>query len=221
MGGANYYEHIRVEEGKADFTKEDNIPVFFLKDPRVSLVGPGAVRYPSQSVRFDWEIELAVVVGARLRKCTTEEAKSAIAGYSVGIDLSARDWQMNEAHPFKFDLFTGKAFDDSCPMGPRFVPAKFVDVPALTLKLWVNDELMQNASNDDMVWSPAEQLAAVSQHVTLYPGDLLLTGTPAGVGMGRGRYLNVGDRVEAEISGLGRLKIEIVEDADERPDLRT
>ena len=84
-------------------------------------------------------------------------------------------------------------------------------MPALTLKLWVNDELMQNASNDDMVWSPAEQLAAVFQHVTLYPGDLLLTGTPAGVGIGRGRYLNVGDRVEAEISGLGRLKIEIVE----------
>ena len=217
MGGANYYEHIRVEANKPDFTKESAMPVFFTKPVATCLVGSGAVRYPAQSVKFDWEIELAVVVGARLRRASEAEAEAAIAGYCVGIDFSARDWQFSPLNPFKFDLFTGKAFDDSCPLGPKFVPARFVDVNSLNLRLWVNGDLMQNGNTSDMVWSPAEQLSALSQHTTLQPGDILLTGTPSGVGMARGVFLKVGDSVEAEIDGLGTLKVEIVPDADERP----
>ena len=220
MGGANYYEHIRIEANKPDFTKETAMPVFFTKPVATCLVGAGAVRYPAQSIKFDWEIELAVVVGERLRRASEAEAEAAIAGYCIGIDFSARDWQFSPLNPFKFDLFTGKAFDDSCPLGPKFVPARFVDAQNLGLRLRVNGELMQNANTKDMVWSPAEQLAALSQHTTLQPGDILLTGTPSGVGMARGVFLKVGDSVEAEIDGLGALRVEIVPDADERPSLQ-
>lgn len=210
LGGANYYEHMFKDAGKPDFRKEDGTPVFFLKPPTTCLVGPGrTVRYPIQSKQFDWEIELAVVIAQRLRHATEEEASRAIAGYAVGIDLSARDWQMNPRHPWKFDLFTGKAFDDSCPLGPKLVPARFVDPGNLRLRLSVNGETRQDARSSDMIWSVSEQLSILSQHVTLEPGDILLTGTPAGVGMASGTYLKVGDSIEAEIEGLGMLCIEI------------
>lgn len=213
LGGANYYEHMRLEVGQPNFKKEDAMPVFFLKPPSTSLVGAGkTVRYPTQSQKFDWEIELAVAVSRPLRRATEAEAAQAIAGYMVGIDLSLRDWQFNQKHPFKFDLFGGKAFDDSCPMGPKFVPARFVDPKNLQLQLSVNGVLKQNAHSSDMIWSAAEQLSELSQHLTLEPGDVLLTGTPAGVGFIKGDYMKVGDKISAEITGLGRLDVEIVPD---------
>jgi 2-keto-4-pentenoate hydratase/2-oxohepta-3-ene-1,7-dioic acid hydratase in catechol pathway len=211
LGGANYYEHMFKDANKPDFRKEDGTPVFFLKPPTTSLVGSGkTVRYPAQSSRLDWEIELAVVIGRGLRRATEDDAIRAVAGYAVGVDLSARDWQMNPRHPWKFDLFTGKAFDDSCPLGPKIVPARFVNPTNLNLRLWVNGEIKQDAHSSDMIWSVAEQLSILSEHVTLEPGDVLLTGTPAGVGMATNTYLKAGDRIDAEISGLGRLTVEIV-----------
>lgn len=214
LGGANYYEHVWHEAKKPDFRKETATPVFFLKAPSTSLVGSGkSVRFPAQSTQLDWEIELAVVAGRRLKRATLEEAAAAIAGYAIGIDLSARDWQSNPKHPFKFDLFTGKTFDDSCPMGPLFVPARWVDDRNLSLQLWVNGALKQNGNTSDMIWTPAELLADASQHLTIEPGDILLTGTPAGTGIIRQEFLKVGDRVDAEITGLGRLSFEIVPDA--------
>lgn len=210
LGGANYYEHMFKDAGKTDFRKEDGTPVFFLKPPTTCLVGPGkTVPYPSQTNKLDWEIELAVIIGRKLRHVTESEAMSGVAGYAVGIDLSARDWQMNPRHPWKFDLFTGKAFDCSCPLGPRFVPARFVDPSGLRLTLSVNGRVRQDASSSDMIWNVAEQLAILSEHITLEPGDVLLTGTPAGVGMASGEFLKAGDRIEAEISGLGKLVVEI------------
>src|SRR5690606_33848803 len=144
---------------RPDFQKETACPVFFMKPASTSLVGGGkSVRYPIQSNEYDWEIELAVVAGRRLRRASLEEAASAIAGYAVGLDMSVRDWQMNERHPWKFNLITGKAFDDSCPIGPKFVPARFVDEKNLQLRLWVNGVLKQNAHTSDMIWSAAEQL---------------------------------------------------------------
>ena len=213
LGGANYYEHMRRDAKKPDFRKEDGLPVFFLKPPTTSLVGCGkTVRYPVQSRCLDWEIELALVIGRRLRRVSEAEALAGVAGYAVGIDLSARDWQMNPRHPWKFDLFTGKAFDDSCPLGPKLVPARFVDPRNLRLQLRVNDAVRQDARSDDMIWSVGEQVSILSEHVTLEPGDILLTGTPAGVGLATGKYLNVGDRIDATISGLGTLSVEIVSD---------
>lgn len=214
LGGANYYEHMFKDANKPDFRKEDSLPVFFLKPPTTSLVGCGkTVRFPVQSKQLDWEIELAVIVGKKLRRASQEEVREGIAGYAVGLDLSARDWQMNPRHPWKFDLFTGKAFDDGCPLGPKLVPARFVDPGNLRLRLWVNGEIKQDAHTSDMIWPVAEQVSILSEHVTLEPGDILLTGTPAGVGMFTGTFLKVGDVVEAEIDGLGTLHVEIIPDA--------
>jgi 2-keto-4-pentenoate hydratase/2-oxohepta-3-ene-1,7-dioic acid hydratase in catechol pathway len=113
----------------------------------------------------------------------------------------------------KFDLFGGRGFDDSCPVGPRIVPARFVDHANLGLKLWVNGDLRQDANTRDMIWSLPEQIAAMSEHVTLEPGDILLTGTPAGVGLATGTFLKIGDLIDAEIDGLGHLSFEIIGDA--------
>ncbi|HYF20388.1 MAG TPA: fumarylacetoacetate hydrolase family protein [Ramlibacter sp.] len=212
LAGANYYEHMARDAGKPDFSKSASTPVFFLKPPTTSLVGCGGVRYPVQSRALDWEIELAVVIGRRLRRVDQEQAIAGVAGYAVGIDLSARDWQMNPRHPWRFDLFTGKSFDDSCPLGPKIVPARFVDPGKLRLTLRVNGEVKQDANSDDMIWSVAEQVSLLSEHCTLEPGDVLLTGTPAGVGMASGTYLSVGDRIEATITGLGTLSVEITPD---------
>lgn len=210
LGGANYYEHMFKDAGKPDFRKEDGTPVFFLKPPTTCLVGPGkTVAYPAQSSKFDWEIELAVIVGRKLRHATEAEAMAGVAGYAVGIDLSARDWQMNPRHPWKFDLFTGKAFDCSCPLGPKLVPARFVDPSNLRLRLSVNGEVKQDANSSDMIWSVAEQVSILSEHITLEPGDIILTGTPAGVGMASGEFIQAGDVIEAEIEGLGVLTVEV------------
>ena len=118
--GANYYDHMTKDGGHSDYNKEDNIPVFFLKPPTTTIVGQGkSVRYPVQSDKFDYELELAFVIGKRGRHIATEEARDYIAGYTIGLDLSARDWQRHPKHLAKFDLFGGKAFDDSCPLGTR------------------------------------------------------------------------------------------------------
>jgi 2-keto-4-pentenoate hydratase/2-oxohepta-3-ene-1,7-dioic acid hydratase in catechol pathway len=128
LGGANYYEHMHKDAKMPDFRKENAIPVFFLKAPTTSLVGCGkTVRYPTQSTKFDWEVELAVIMGKMARYFAVKDALSTVAAYAVGIDLSARDWQFHPKHPFKFDLFGGKSFDDSCPLGPKIVPARFVE----------------------------------------------------------------------------------------------
>ena len=170
------------------------------------------VRYPAHTQKLDWEVELAVVIGKKVRRASQAEATGAIAGYTIGIDLSARDWQFHPKHPFKFDLFGGKSFDDSCPLGPRIVPARFLDGGNLQLRLSVNGEIKQNANTRDMIWSVVEQITLISEQLTLEPGDVLLTGTPAGVGWATGTYLKVGDKIEAEIEGLGRLAVEIIPD---------
>jgi 2-keto-4-pentenoate hydratase/2-oxohepta-3-ene-1,7-dioic acid hydratase in catechol pathway len=215
LGGANYYEHMHKDAKMPDFRKENAIPVFFLKAPTTSLVGSGkTVRYPTQSKKVDWEVELALVIGQRTRRIAEADALKVVAGYAVGLDLSARDWQFHPKHPFKFDLFGGKAFDDSCPVGPKIVPARFVDSGNLRISLSVNGETKQDANTSDMIWSVAEEIASISEHMTLEPGDIVLTGTPAGVGMATNTYLKTGDKIDAEIQGLGKLSVEIVPDTD-------
>jgi 2-keto-4-pentenoate hydratase/2-oxohepta-3-ene-1,7-dioic acid hydratase in catechol pathway len=212
--GANYYDHMAKDAPFIEFkAKEDKIPTLFFKPPPTTLVGCGkSVRYPAQSEKFDWEGELAAVIGKRARRVSPAEALDYVAGYAVGIDLSARDWQFHPKHLVKFDLFGGKGFDDSCPFGPKITPAQFVQHDRLQLKLWVNGDLKQNANTSDMIWSLGEQVSAISDHVTLEPGDVILTGTPAGVGLASRTFLKIGDKVDAEIEGLGRLSIEIIAD---------
>jgi 2-keto-4-pentenoate hydratase/2-oxohepta-3-ene-1,7-dioic acid hydratase in catechol pathway len=211
--GFNYLDHAAGDGGHASFSKDENVPVFFLKPPTTSLVGQGAsVRYPVQSQKLDYELELAVVIGRRGRRIPPAEAMSYVAGYAIGLDMSARDWQRHPQHVAKFDLFGGKAFDDSCPLGPGIVPARFVDEGNLQLRLWVNGELRQDASTSDMIWNVAEQIARISEHLTLEPADVIMTGTPAGVGLSTGTWLKPGDILEGQITGLGTLTVQITED---------
>ena len=212
--GLNYADHAAKDAPMLNVkTKQESIPVLFFKPPTTTLVGCGkSVRYPAQSEKFDWEGELGAVIGKRARRVGVAEALDHVAGYAVGIDLSARDWQFHPKHVVKFDLFGGKGFDDSCPFGPKITPARFVQHDRLSLRLWVNGELKQESNTSKMIWSLAEQIAAISEHVTLEPGDIILTGTPAGVGAASNTFLHVGDKVEAEVEGLGRLSVEIVPD---------
>ena len=210
MLGANYLDHMQQDAGYADFDKSSKIPVLFMKPPTTAIVGSGAsVPYPVQTQKFDWEIELAVVIGKRATRLTLENAMSCIAGYTVGLDLSARDWQFHEKHLVKFDLFGGKAFDSSNPLGPCIVPADQINANDLQLTLKVNGEVKQHARTSLMIWNIAEQLAAITEHVTLEPGDIVMTGTPSGVGLKTGTFLKPGDRLDAEIEGIGHLAVQV------------
>ena len=208
--GTNYYDHLRAV-GRTTFSKADNCPAYFMKPPTTALVGPGPVRHPSGSNQFDWEIELAVVIGRRARDVAPADALAHVAAYAIGIDLSARDLQRNPRHFAKMDLCLGKAFDDACPLGPLVVPAGFVGDPQrLRMRLWVDDVLEQDSGTEHMIWSVAEQIADITRLITLEPGDVLLTGTPAGTGIETGRYLKRGSRIDAEIEHLGRLSVHVV-----------
>jgi 2-keto-4-pentenoate hydratase/2-oxohepta-3-ene-1,7-dioic acid hydratase in catechol pathway len=217
--GANYYEHMHEDAGMRDYNKADVVPVMFIKPAATALVGSGrSVRYPSQSEKFDWEIELAAIIGKRGRKVKAANARDHIAAFTIGVDLSARDWQLHPKHPFKFDCFGGKAFDDSCPLGPWLVPARFVDDGNVDLKLFLNGDLKQDANTRNMIWTLDEQIEEMSKHMTLEPGDVIMTGTPAGVGMKTGTYMKVGDRITAEIETIGTLEFEIMPDQDDALD---
>jgi 2-keto-4-pentenoate hydratase/2-oxohepta-3-ene-1,7-dioic acid hydratase in catechol pathway len=211
MMGANYTDHIRGDAGFKDFDKSANIPTLFMKPPTTAIVGPGLIPYPRQTEKFDWEVELAVVIGKRGSRVSAAQAMEHVAAYGVGIDLSARDWQFHPKHLVKFDLFGGKAFDASNPLGHALVPASFAALHGMELSLSVNGETKQNATVDQMVWSVAEIIAAITEHVTLEPGDVVMTGTPSGVGLATNTYLKPGDKVNAQISGVGTLEVTIGE----------
>jgi 2-keto-4-pentenoate hydratase/2-oxohepta-3-ene-1,7-dioic acid hydratase in catechol pathway len=218
--GANYTDHINemrpmLKDLPTDIGERALVgdePWFLVSTVRGSIVGPGArVQKPHGSQRLDWEIELAVVIGATARGVPVERALEYVAGYTICNDLSARDLsirpEVHDAIPFRVDWTQHKCFDGSLPCGPWITPASQISDPQqLDLKLWVNDELMQDASTDQMIFSVRQQIAKLSVNRTLYPGDIILTGTPAGVGAGRGVFLNPGDKVRMAIEGIGELQ---------------
>jgi len=208
--GANYYRHL-VEMGVPDPRKEAQ-RLFFFKPPKNAVVGEGeTVHMPLDTSAFDWEVELAAVIGRTARAVSVEEAMGYVAGYTVAVDFSARDLNRAPETFYKLDWVAGKAQESCCPMGPRVVPARDVPDPqALPLKLSVNGEVRQDDTTGDMIFSIAEQIATASRIMTLDPGDVILTGTPAGVGVPKGTFLAVGDRVEAEIAHIGRLATTIL-----------
>ena len=208
--GANYFDHL-AEMGMPGARKEDQRLFFFMKPPRNAVVGPGpTVHMPIGTKAFDWEVELAVVIGQTARNVPVETALEHVAFYTVAIDFSARDHNRAPETFYKLDWVAGKANDTCCPLGPRLVPAsEIADPQNLGLKLWVNGELKQDGRSSDMIFSVAEQIATASRIMTLDPGDLLLTGTPAGVGAPKQTFLKVGDQVDAEIEGIGRLSVTI------------
>jgi 2-keto-4-pentenoate hydratase/2-oxohepta-3-ene-1,7-dioic acid hydratase in catechol pathway len=214
--GANYTDHVR-EMAKArgadpgpTMKELGEKPWHFQKAPRAAVVGPDAViKAPPGCHRLDWEIELAVVIGRECRNVPAADFRSVVAGYMVANDLSARDLgrraKLEPGALMYYDWIGHKNFDGSCPTGPWITPAKFVPDPnALDMKLWVNQELMQDSNTRQQIFDIGEQIEALSTQVTLFPGDLVLTGTPAGVGAARGRFLQPGDRVTLWMEGLGQ-----------------
>ena len=196
--GLNYHAHAE-EQGRT----APEQPVLFAKWA-TSLIGPGEpIRLPSISAAVDHEAELGVVLGARVKGVSVESALEAVRGYLCANDVSARDLQRADRQ------FTrAKSLDTFCPIGPSLVPATEVTDPqALRIRCLVNGEARQDSTTADMVFSVAELIAFASQAITLEPGDLLLTGTPGGVGEFRDPpvYLRNGDEVTVEIEGVGTL----------------
>jgi 2-keto-4-pentenoate hydratase/2-oxohepta-3-ene-1,7-dioic acid hydratase in catechol pathway len=186
--GRNYRDHA-AELGNAVPTE----PLLFLKAPS-SIVGPGtAVVLPPESARVDFEGEIALVLRQRLRRATPEEGLAAILGVTCACDVSARDLQKRDGS------FSGaKSFDSFCPLGPAILVQP--DLETLEIRTRVNGEMRQHGRVGEMVFGFGELLAYASRRMTLEPGDIFLTGTPAGVGP-----LADGDRIEVEIPGLGVL----------------
>ncbi|MFI6873049.1 fumarylacetoacetate hydrolase family protein [Streptomyces sp. NPDC050400] len=203
--GLNYHDHAR--ETGAEPPAE---PVVFFKAAD-TVVGPhDTVLVPRRSTKTDWEVELAVVIGRTARYVESQEAALAcVAGYAVAHDVSEREFQIERGGTWD----KGKNCETFNPLGPWLVTADEVPDPqALGLKLWVNGELKQDGSTADQIFSVAEVVRYVSQFMTLYPGDVINTGTPAGVAMGSPEpkpYLRSGDVVELEIEGLGRQRQEL------------
>lgn len=204
--GGNYAGHLKAMS--LDVKKSEVMP-FFIRPPKSTLVGPGeTVRIPKTTHQFDWECELAVFVGKRLKDAERGEAWAAIAGYAIGLDLSCRDliWVNND---LKVDLVRGKGQDTMAPCGPAITPAKFVKDPNnLRIQLYVNEEKMMDASTCEMIYKIDEQLSIISHFITLQPGDILFTGSPSGSAKEHGeRWLKPGDRIHSEISELGVLDV--------------
>ncbi|MFF8655688.1 fumarylacetoacetate hydrolase family protein [Streptomyces huasconensis] len=203
--GLNYHDHAR--ETGAEPPAE---PVVFFKAAD-TVIGPeDTVLVPRGSVKTDWEVELAVVIGRTARYLEShEQALAHVAGYAVAHDVSEREFQIERGGTWD----KGKNCETFNPLGPWLVTADEVPDPqALSLKLWVNGELKQDGTTAEQIFPVAEVVCYVSQFMTLYPGDVINTGTPAGVAMGQPEpkpYLRAGDVVELEIEGLGRQRQEL------------
>ncbi|MBM3485519.1 MAG: fumarylacetoacetate hydrolase family protein [Alphaproteobacteria bacterium] len=209
---ANYSDHLEEMTGKAP-DKSTLAPYFFLKTPVQSVIGPGAeIRLPTRHTgKVDWEAEIGVVIGRAARNVPAARAMDHVAGYVVVNDLSARDHMRRDDWPFRSDWFGQKCWDTSAPMGPWITPAAAIADPhALAIRTWVNEALRQDSSSRRMIFDIPEQIAAISRQLTLRPGDVIATGTCAGVGHARGTYLGPGDRVRIEIEGLGTLENPVV-----------
>lgn len=212
--GANYRDHVE------NMSIVLNMPIppdphevgakpwHFLKSANC-ISGPAAA-VTCRSSALDWEAELAVVIGRKGRDVPVADALSIVAGYTIGNDLSARDKisraQADDRSPFRYDWVGHKNFDGSCPLGPWLVSADDIEDPQnLSIRLWVNDILRQDSNTSQMLFTVAEQIAQISSSITLHPGDIILTGTPAGVGAESGEWLSPGDVVRIQIEGLGEL----------------
>ncbi len=208
--GKNYHEHAheftRSGYDSSASTAADAIPtapIVFTKAPECVIADGADIRYPTGvSDSLDYEAELAVVIGRPGRGIAKAAAYDHVFGYTIVNDVTARDLQGRHKQ-----WFLGKSLDTFCPMGPWVVTADAVDPENLTVKCWVNDELRQNANTRDLIFDIPTLIETISAGMTLVPGDVIATGTPAGVGIGfkPPRFLKPGDRVTVEIEGLGRL----------------
>lgn len=212
--GKNYHAHAREFAGSGfdssaksggDIPAE---PIIFSKVPE-SVIGPGeAIRIPAEvSTAIDYEAELTIVIGRGGKGIREADAMQHVWGYTIINDVTSRDWQGRHQQ-----WLMGKSFDTFCPMGPWLVSADAMDGQATQVKCWVNGEERQNASTRDLIFGIPRLIATLSAGITLYPGDLIATGTPVGVGIGfkPPKYLQPGDVVRIEIDGIGALENPLV-----------
>jgi 2-keto-4-pentenoate hydratase/2-oxohepta-3-ene-1,7-dioic acid hydratase in catechol pathway len=196
--GLNYHDH--AEEGGQDLPKA---PLLFAKWPN-TLIGDGEpIVLPEESSQVDYEAELGVVIATPAKHVSERDALDIVEGYICVNDVSARDLQFGDGQWTR-----GKSPDTFCPVGPRLVPREEIDDPqALAIRCVLNGQTMQDSSTSQMIFSVAEIIAYVTRVITLEPGDLIATGTPAGVGVFRDPkvLLQDGDEVSVEIEGLGTL----------------
>jgi 2-keto-4-pentenoate hydratase/2-oxohepta-3-ene-1,7-dioic acid hydratase in catechol pathway len=208
--GKNYHAHAKEFAGSGfdssaksggDIPKD---PIIFSKVPE-SVIGPGdAILFPAEvSTAIDYEAELTIVVGQGGKGIKAADAMKHVWGYTIINDMTARDWQGRHSQ-----WLLGKSFDTFCPMGPWLVTADECDGQNTDVKCWVNGELRQNANTKDFIFDIPKLIETISAGITLYPGDLIATGTPAGVGIGfkPPKYLKPGDVVRIEIAGIGVLE---------------
>ena len=204
--GLNYADHAK--EGGVPIPKE---PILFSKYA-TALIGPGdAIVLPPVSQEVDFEAELVIVVGKRGRNIKAEEAAAYVAGYTIGHDVSARDWQLKKEGK---QWMVGKTFDTFAPVGPVLVtPDEVPDPHNLPIRLRLNGQTMQDSNTKQMIFSVGVVLAYLSQVFTVEAGDLIFTGTPPGVGFARKPpvFLKGGDVVEVEIEGIGVLRNPVVQ----------
>ena len=199
--GRNYADHA-AERGAA----VPEHPVYFTK-PGTAVVGPGDdVVHHAITKELDYEVELAVVIGTGGRDISRAEALKHVFGYTIINDVTARDLQKRHQQWFK-----GKSLDTFCPMGPVLVTAdELPDPQALAISLRVNGQVRQSSHTSKMIFPVSQCIEVLSQGMTLVPGDIIATGTPEGVGAASGTFLKAGDRVEAEVEGIGVLPSKIV-----------
>jgi 2-keto-4-pentenoate hydratase/2-oxohepta-3-ene-1,7-dioic acid hydratase in catechol pathway len=205
--GANYTDHVAEMEGPAGITTAPSPFAFSFLKPPTALAGSGAdVRHPSYGRKLDWEVELAVVIGDPVAAAGPDPL-SGVFGYSVLNDLSLRDF-IPFPHALGLDAVVSKGFDGAAPMGPWITLAADAGDPSdLPVELTLNGEVMQSSTTAHMIFGVAELVAHFARVLTLEPGDVIATGTPAGVGAARTppRYLQPGDRLVARIGELGSL----------------
>lgn len=206
--GRNYHAHateLATTVFKASATKTDEWPIVFTKVPEC-VVGPHddvLLPGPGVSSQIDYEAELAIVIGVGGKNIARTQALGHVFGYTIVNDVTARDVQMRHQ---QWDM--GKSFDTFCPMGPWIVTADEFDGTKTRVRCWVNGELRQDGPTENMIFDIPTLIETISRGITLYPGDVIATGTPAGVGMGLTppRWLQVGDVVRVEVDRLGHLE---------------
>lgn len=211
--GKNYSDHAREVAGNVG-TGDGGIPenpIYFSKVAYPAVAHRDEIPWiPEVTMKLDYEVELGVIIGRGGKNISRENACSHIFGYTIINDVSSRDLQGRHGQWFK-----GKSLDSFCPMGPWIVTAdEFPAEPVLQIKCSVNGELRQNASTADMIFGVGEIVSDLSRGMTLYPGDIIATGTPAGVGLGFKpfRFLQPGDEVVCEIEGIGELINHVAEE---------
>jgi 2-keto-4-pentenoate hydratase/2-oxohepta-3-ene-1,7-dioic acid hydratase in catechol pathway len=208
--GANYYDHVR-EMGSAAPDPSHGQPFHFIASTSALNGHNRPVARPRNCEKFDWEVELALIIGSRADHVPADQAMGVIAGYTVANDLSLRDFARREDIPFYPDWVLSKCYAGCLPLGPAVIPARQITDPMnLRVSLSVNGETKQSSNTKEMIFSITRQIEFLSHVMPLQPGDVILTGTPAGTAASWGRYLVPGDVVVAEIELLGSLTNHVI-----------